>query len=413
MLNLFFIILILFFKNTVQAQTTNLFINEVLIEPEQKIELINLGAEKIDLNSWFIDDDGGTTYYQFTQKYEVQPNSCVVISSNFNLNKTTPDTVRLFDPLNVPTNGSSLPRDFFKYSKSPGENLSFQKVPDGTGTWVTKTPTFGLLNESLSPCEIIPTIAPPTATKSIASTFTVTPSQTPTATPKITETTITYEGLIISEFMPNPESFETEWIELYNNSKNTINLSKLYIDDSLNAGSPKKQISGEVSPFSYTVIFLSTAMLNNSNDEIFLYETESKIIDKAFYNHTKKGLSWGIKSINEKNFCLQNPSAYEVNSLCIEEIKNTPTIGITTQPSITLSNTVSSYVVTKTIPHFKKFIEDKTLSNSKAVRTDKRVNYVSENLTLNLNLIAFYFVNFFLISLFCILSVGVKMKNGS
>ena len=57
-------------------------INEVLIDPSQKIELFNFGTNPFDISGWFLDDSGGSSYFIIPQDTTLVPNSCRVFEHN-------------------------------------------------------------------------------------------------------------------------------------------------------------------------------------------------------------------------------------------------------------------------------------------------------------------------------------------
>src|SRR3989344_9389973 len=104
-------------------------LNEVLIEPDpQSVEIINTSSDEVDLSSWYLDDNGGTTYFTIPQNTIIYPGSCLVFSSNFNLNAESSDTIRIFNNSYPPTSTLSALIDSFSYTKSPGNGISFIRI---------------------------------------------------------------------------------------------------------------------------------------------------------------------------------------------------------------------------------------------------------------------------------------------
>ncbi|MBI2051138.1 lamin tail domain-containing protein [Candidatus Roizmanbacteria bacterium] len=99
-MNVGFFILIFFLAAFPVSAQSKVLINEFLIEPSpQSVELINIGGEDVDISGWHIDDSGGSAYFTIPQGTVLSPNTCISFSSEFNLNKTTQDTIRLFTVL--------------------------------------------------------------------------------------------------------------------------------------------------------------------------------------------------------------------------------------------------------------------------------------------------------------------------
>jgi len=91
--------------------------------------------------------------------------------------------------------------------------------------------------------------------------------------------------MIISEFLPNPigKDQEGEWIELFNNSDNAVNLSGWQIKDaSGKTFTFKNQI---IAPYEYLVLDYKTTKisLNNDSETLFLYDAKANLVDKAAF----------------------------------------------------------------------------------------------------------------------------------
>lgn len=168
---------ILFFASTIFAAEHSILLNEIHIDSSpQSVELINIGEESEDISNWYIDDSGGTTFYTIPEDSILQPNSCLVFSSSFNFNKTSFDMVRLFNDIAPPTSTEAALIDTFLYDKSPGEGISYARIPDGENNWTTASATLGKFNQTELSCVVeptkIPTLTPTPRFKS--------PSPTPT-----------------------------------------------------------------------------------------------------------------------------------------------------------------------------------------------------------------------------------------
>ena len=118
------------------GQASQIKINEFLVEPTpQIVELLNTGTEIVDLSNWYVDDSGGTTYFTIPTGTQLYPNACLSFSGSLNLNRTSDDTVRLFDSTAPPTSSSAKLIDSFDYKSSSGSGVTFQRIPDGQSIW--------------------------------------------------------------------------------------------------------------------------------------------------------------------------------------------------------------------------------------------------------------------------------------
>lgn len=306
---------------------TDVRINEFLIESSpQKVELINTASESADISNWYIDDAGGLTYFTVPQGTILYPNSCQVFSSDFNLNKSSQDTVRLFDNASPPTSSSARLVDSYEYKASPGIGKSFLRLPDASANWIATEESIGLFNLSREPCAITPTPTPPPAggptPLSGAPTATIQPEPTPTPAPK----PISYQNIFLSEVMVNPETGSNEWVELFNNNDFDVELSHWYLDDGENEGATPKKFSLNISAKNYGVIDLTSSLFNNDDDQVRILDFDKIRKDSFEYGKNGKGNTFGRVSFDSDEFCEQNPSKGESNSGCIgPESSPTPT----------------------------------------------------------------------------------------
>gem|GEM_PF-1485115 len=275
-------------------------INEFQIEPEQSIELYNPSTETIDLGSWVLDDSGGTTFYTLPVNSLISPLSCLVFTANFNLNRTSSDLVRLFNPQQVLV-------DSHAYDQSPGLGHSWQRIPQGEDSWQSGESTLAKNNTTGESClalsETSPTLTP-------IPTF-LTPSEIP---PSLTPTPI--GKIYLNEALVNPED-GPEWVEIYNQNDFVVELLDLYLDDSENSGSTPKKFSLKLAPQSYAIIEL-TAVFNNDCDSVRLLNSQKQEIDSFEYANSEKGESYSRQALNEGVWCKTLPSPERANNPCLE-----------------------------------------------------------------------------------------------
>lgn len=363
----------LFLGQYVYGQASSIKINEFLIEPTpQIVELLNTGSEIINLSNWFIDDNGGTTYFTIPEGTQLYPNACMSFSGSFNLNRTSADSVRLFDATAPPTSGSAHLIDVFDYKSSSGSGITYQRIPDGSDAWATGTATLNQYNLTGQSCVYIPTPSPtPTATPiptvtpvaaespsislSVTPFFlptsippptspptstptpmlTAAPSPTPTPTPDI-------RAVYLSEVYPYPVTDEHEWIEIYNDNAFSVTLQDWKIDDVANGGSSPKKFSLTIPGYSFGLIDLSSSMFNNDADSVRLLDAVDRVVESFAYDGVEKSKSIARESFIGTSFCLQNPTRGYSNTGCISTEPSatptptpTPIITLTPAPSLT------------------------------------------------------------------------------
>jgi len=108
----------------------------------------------------------------------------------------------------------------------------------------------------------------------------------------LTSVSIISAQVIISEVYPNPNSEETEWVELFNNSESIIFLENWQLWDQKSKPSLIHQFTNEViNPNEYLMISLKS-VLNNSGDTVLIYDDQQVIQDSLTYLSSKKDYSW-------------------------------------------------------------------------------------------------------------------------
>jgi PKD repeat protein len=102
--------------------------------------------------------------------------------------------------------------------------------------------------------------------------------ENPDPTPE--ETTSSTINITINEFLPNPNADENEWIELYNSSTSSIDLTGwILYDGAGQLATPTSTIEAK----GYIVIDLASSKLNNGGDIITIKNQEEKTIDEISY----------------------------------------------------------------------------------------------------------------------------------
>ncbi len=148
-------------------------------------------------------------------------------------------------------------------------------------------------------------------------------------------------GLIINEVMNSNYSYLAQnggnyydWIELYNNSKETIKLKDYYLTTTTNRPKMYNLPDVELKPGSYYVIMASgdTNLSNNSykhsnfklsdNEGLFLYKN-NKVIDSLFMSNIPVGYSYGRGS-NAGLYYFSNPTPLKANNSGNMQISYTP-----------------------------------------------------------------------------------------
>ncbi|MBN1331877.1 lamin tail domain-containing protein [Candidatus Dojkabacteria bacterium] len=224
-------------------------INEILPNPEgtdtgkEWIELYNYSKETINLQNWQLKDTS-TKSFVF-EEIELDSHEFLLIYPNFSLNQSD-ENVSLYDDL-----GNLV--DSFSYIIS-SEGLSWARIPDGVGNWIPdKSPTPGSTNN-------IDELDYP-------------------------------DSLLISEIYPTPKDQESEWLEIFNNSSDEIDLTNWIISDLSNSAKLPGII---IEPYEYLTFeenLLTSVTLNNSGDTLALLNPNAEPVHEFIYQKTNAGLS--------------------------------------------------------------------------------------------------------------------------
>lgn len=329
------VILLLIFLISAVPISGAVRLNEVLIDPQQSIELINTASVEADISKWYLDDSGGATYFSIPEHTLIPGNACIVFTSDFNLNKSSSDTVRLFDSTATPTESGSNLIDSFTYKASAGSGLSYARLPDGDGTWSTGSASIGKRNDNNASCLVEPTSTP-----------TIILTQAPTQP----------DNILLSEIMIRPEGDEHEWVELYNNNDHSVSLVDWYIDDISNAGASPKKFSADLAAYQYKVIELSSDIFNNTEDSVRLLDGAQNEKNSTEYSDIRAYGSYGRQNA-VGSFCNMNPTKESVNTDCLPDASPTlltptkvATPSSTPSPTVRqVSPTIRSSKVSKTL----------------------------------------------------------------
>ncbi|MBI4250307.1 lamin tail domain-containing protein [Candidatus Uhrbacteria bacterium] len=116
-------------------------------------------------------------------------------------------------------------------------------------------------------------------------------SQQPPTAPKINSSWKPSRGdVVINEFVADPGDSPKEWIELYNNSPVSINLTGWMLEDGSRNGIALKGILGVSGSARFAVFEISNAILNNTGDSITLRNADGVEIDSVSYGDWDDGV---------------------------------------------------------------------------------------------------------------------------
>lgn len=350
----------------VKPVIASLKINEIYPAPPsgefEWVEFYNNEDQSIDLTNYTVSDLVGNKLKLNTNL--LSPFGYAIATSSSVLNNTG-DTVFLKDVLNQTI-------EIATYSGSFDSEHSYVRCPDGSGSFFKIIfPSKNFSNESA--CILL----------------TPTPTLIPTAAPTPTLSSSSYSSIFISEVMVNPETGETEWIELFNDNNFEVSLADWYIDDIENGGSSAKIFSLTIDAKGYAIIELNSSIFNNDGDSVRLLDTSNALKDNFDYEESEKGKSLGRLSFDSNEYCIQETTKGTINGGCIIIILTTkpsnptPTKKITptkrTTPTKSARITKASNTRTSSTPRS----NNSKLTNIKNSQTDGQILGAESEIRLN------------------------------
>lgn len=227
-------------------------INEFLAAPSsgpEWVELYNPTAIPIDISGAYIDDiNGGGSPKQIPANTILDGGDYYVHEMN-NLFNNGGDDVRFLLP-----DGSTVV-DSYTYSSTSSGSVWYRSGDGADWSATMGSPTKGTANPEPS--------------------------------------VYTVADLVINEVVPDPSS-GSEWVELYNPTSGTIDLSGAYIDDIAGGGGAPKQIAaGQTIAAGGHWTMDTNSFFNNGGDDVRLLMPDgSTVVDSYTYSSSSSGQSW-------------------------------------------------------------------------------------------------------------------------
>ena len=146
--------------------------------------------------------------------------------------------------------------------------------------------------------------------------------------------------IIITEVFPVPSS-GSEWVEIYNNSDQAIDITNWQLEDKLSSPSSIHTFTGSITANSFLVAELASSKLNNSADGVILKNSTGTVVDQFNYTSSQSDLSWSRSSILTDAFGISSPTKGYSNSDVFFSVNPTPTPSPSPSPFISPSPTPS------------------------------------------------------------------------
>jgi len=103
----------------------------------------------------------------------------------------------------------------------------------------------------------------------------------------------TSTGVVLNEFLPRPDGIEyvSEWVELYNNGSQAVNLSGWYLGDAAKGNGNETPIdvnhthgsSIVIGSHKWLVVYMSKDIYNNPGDTVKLFDNTGNLVDSYSY----------------------------------------------------------------------------------------------------------------------------------
>ncbi len=269
-------------------------INEVYPNPpgsdteDEFIELYNTSNTLVDLNGYKISDASTS----FTLNQKIEPLSYLTLYrklTHISLNNTGEERVKL-------TNGTTIIDELEFDIDASREAQSLNLTESKNTVWSVKiTPNAKNIIQEKEEDEPI---------KRKESTTTSTTTNTATKENKIPQKNFNhiYQYLQITEIFPAPKNTNDEFIEIFNLSSTTLDISLFQIDDEEGGSRPFALPEGTmIEPLSFFVVGKkdSKISLNNSDDGARILDPNGKVVQEVLYEETEKDFSFALNEDDE------------------------------------------------------------------------------------------------------------------
>ncbi|MBU0596803.1 lamin tail domain-containing protein [Patescibacteria group bacterium] len=263
----------------------NEFVSDAVSEENEWIELYNASTSSIDLNGYTL-HDGNSQIYAPTSTLEAGDFVIITLSSNKLNNSGDIIILKNVDEETVDqvTYGTWEDGDASDNAPAVTDPNSVARIADGQDTNNDKndfaetiSPTPGASNIIVSP----PDTTPPSSGGGGGG------DTSPDPNPAVSYNA---GDVVINELVSDPEDDEEEFVELFNNTANSIDLSGWWLED---GSESKTTLSGNINTKGFSVIEKPSGNLNNSGDIVILFDPTGKEIDQVTYG------TWDDGNLND------------------------------------------------------------------------------------------------------------------
>ena len=136
------------------------------------------------------------------------------------------------------------------------------------------------------------------------------------------------DNVKITEFMACPEKDEEEWVEIYNDTGEDLDLTAWKIDDVVDGGASPYTLDEDkigksltVKKEKYFVIFFSSSRFNNTGgDSVRLLNPNNEVVDETSYEDCQTGYSYALDDSGDFKLT-QEPTPGEENEIVNGEVE--------------------------------------------------------------------------------------------
>jgi len=328
-------------------------------EFEDWIELYNNGTETVDLSGYFLSDDNSDlTQWAFPQGVTLSPDNYLIIWADGDL-----DQDGLHADFRLSASGESIILsnsngitiiDAIDYPEQTTD-ISYARIPNGTGDFQASAPTFNSSNDSVIDCtnaggdiDNDGICGDEDCNDMDASVGAAQPEGTAcdddnamTQNDVIQSDGCTCQGsdivstspIVINEFMASnditvadPDGEFEDWIELYNNGIETVDLSGYFLSDDDNDLTKWSFPGGtDIGPDSYLIIWADEDLdqdglhadfrLSASGESIILSNSvDTSVVDAIDYPEQETDISYGRFPNGTGDFQFMNPTTFNAEN---------------------------------------------------------------------------------------------------
>ncbi len=271
-------------------------INEVYPNPvgsdteDEFIELYNTSNTLVDLNGYKISD--ASTSFTLTQK--IEPLSYLTLYrklTHISLNNTGEERVKL-------ANGTTVVDEMEFDTDASREGQSLNLTENKNTVWSVKITQNGknIIQEKEDD--------EPIKKKESTNTPTTTNTNSTGKENKISQKNFNHinQYLQITEIFPAPKNTNDEFIEIFNLSSTTLDISFFEIDDEEGGSRPFVLPEGTmIEPLNFFLVAKkdSKISLNNSDDGARILDPNGKVVQEVLYEETEKDFSFALNEDGE------------------------------------------------------------------------------------------------------------------